>query len=113
MPILVKKDSKENDKGSELMNKLCSLLDNKNVLLFAKLLHFVGSISICLLVVSLKYFDLIQVFNLSSISKSNLVLKFVLVSNILPEKIYLIYAQSVLLPKEIIFCSCGQWPSKR
>ena len=41
MSARAKKGSKDNDEGSELINKISSLLENKNILLFNKLFYFV------------------------------------------------------------------------
>ena len=57
MSAHAKKGTQENDEGSKLMNNLSSLLDNNNILLFAKLLCVVGVDTICLLVVSLACFS--------------------------------------------------------
>ena len=59
------------------MKKLSSFVENKNILLFAKMLHVAGVGTACLLVVTLVYFSPTKAFKLSSMAKRNLVLMFV------------------------------------
>ena len=70
-----KKGSKDKDEG-KINENISQLLENKNVLLFANLFYVAGVDTICLLVVRAVCYSPNEGFDLSSIAKINLVLKF-------------------------------------